>query len=151
MTFVKLQLAGNILFWVTYAGYFILHQILGWESFLSLAVASIAGHALFFIADKEWVFSTKTGGRKSQEEVIRFIIFMGINYCINLVFITLLERKLGITPYIGQFVSGLFFTVWTFVGLRYWVFNEAKHSHALKLHTSSMKEKRRARIRRATK
>lgn len=131
--FIKLQLAGNILFWGTYIGFFLLHELAHWPELTALATASVIAHALFFIADSEWVFDEKGKRRKSPGELTRFVIFMGINYFINLGIIYGLSYYFDITPYIGQFIAGLFFTFWTFIGLKYWVFAEA-HRHASLIH-----------------
>lgn len=149
--FVKLQLAGNVLFWGTYTGYFISDKILHRPSITALAVASILAHVLFFIINREWVFSDKTGKRKTCGEAIRFAIFMGINFFINLGIIAGLEEYFHISPYIGQFIAGLFFTFWTFIGLKYWVFHETKRHYALTVESRAIKEKRRARVHAATK
>jgi putative flippase GtrA len=125
--FIKLQLAGNILFWGTYAGFFVFNALLGWKEIVALATASIIAHALFFLADKEWVFNDKTGKRKTSGEVVRFLMFMGLNYFINIGIIEGVRVYFGISPYIGQFIAGWFFTFWTFIGLRYWVFREMRH------------------------
>ena len=130
--FIKLQLAGNILFWGTYLGFFLLYEMANWTEIAALSVASIIAHALFFIANSEWVFDEKGKRRKTSREITRFIIFMGINYFINLGIIAGLSHYFGITPYIGQFISAMFFTVWTFVGLKYWVFREAHHHASLR-------------------
>lgn len=140
--FIKLQLAGNILFWGTYLGFFLLYEMANWTEVASLAIASIVAHILFFIANSEWVFDEKGKRRKSPGELTRFIMFMGLNYFINLGIIYSLSHYFGITPYIGQFVSAMFFTLWTFVGLKYWVFREAHH-HA------SLRVKRKKDVRRA--
>ena len=124
--FIKLQLAGNILFWGTYIGFFLLHEIANWSELTALAMASIIAHGLFFIADSEWVFDEKGERRKTSGELTRFVIFMGLNYFINLGIIAGLSYYLNISPYIGQFISALFFTLWTFVGLKYWVFPAPK-------------------------
>lgn len=125
--FIKLQLTGNILFWGTFFGYALLHEIVGWPDALALAIASIFAHILFFLVNREWVFDDKTGQRKGSQEVIRFILFMGLNYFINLGIILGLNSYLGITPYAGQFIAGFFFTAWNFIGLRFWVFQEMQH------------------------
>ncbi len=130
--FIKLQLAGNILFWGTYLGFPLFHEILKWEEVFALATASIIAHIFFFIANSEWVFDEKGERRKTPGELTRFVIFMGINFFINLGIITGLSYFFGITPYIGQFISGLFFTLWTFIGLKYWVFREAHHYGSLR-------------------
>ena len=131
--FIKLQLAGNILFWGTYIGFFLLHEVAKWPEVSALATASVIAHILFFIANSEWVFDEKGKRKKSPGELTRFVIFMGINYFINLGIIYSLSHFFGITPYIGQFISAMFFTLWTFVGLKYWVFHEAHHHASLRV------------------
>ncbi len=142
--FLKLQLTGNILFWGTYGGYFALHELMGIGETPALATASIFAHVLFFVVNKEWVFDDKTGKRKTSQEVTRFVMFMGLNYFINLGIITGLSHYFGISPYIGQFIAGLFFTAWNYIGLRFWVFQEIQHP-ALNVKYVKEGKKRRAR------
>jgi len=124
--FIKLQLAGNVLFWGTYIGFFVLYELVKMPEVAALATASIIAHAAFFIVDKKWVFHEGEGRRKTGVELTRFIIFMGVNYFINLGIITGLSHFFGISPYIGQFIAAAFFTLWTFVGLKYWVFRKPR-------------------------
>lgn len=142
--FIKLQLAGNILFWGTYIGYFLLYEVANWDSLQSLVVASLVAHGLFFIANKEWVFEDETGQRKTGSEAIRFTLFMGLNFFINLAIITGLQQYYDITPYIGQFIAAFFFTIWSFIGLKFWVFRDVKHP-ALTIKSGAKKHARKRR------
>lgn len=120
--FLKLQLAGNIIFWGTYVGYFISDYVFGHPEVWALALASLVAHGLFFVVSREWVFDSATGKRKQRQEVIRFILFMGFNYLLNLAIIEGLNVYFNITPYIGQFIAGFFFGAWNYLGLKLWVF-----------------------------
>lgn len=137
--FVKLQLAGNVLFWGTYVGFFFLDAVLNWPQLPALITASLIAHFLFFLIDRDWVFADKTGKRKSSGEVIRFIIFMGVNFLINLAIIEGLSVYFDLSPYYGQFVSAAFFTVWNYVGLKFWVFQVPQH-HAITIHSTRKKK-----------
>ena len=123
--FIKLQLAGNIVFWGTYLGYFVSDKLLHEPSLLALATASLAAHVVFFIVSRDWVFNAE-GTKKPARQIVRFAAFMGLNYFLNLGIIYALQQYFHITPYIGQFLSGLFFTFWSYVGLKFWVF-EPEH------------------------
>ncbi len=125
--FLKLQLAGNIIFWGTYLGYFVSDYVFGHPELWALALSSLLAHVVFFIVSREWIFDAATGRRKQRQEVIKFIVFMGFNYFLNLAIIEGLRHFLGITPYIGQFISGFFFGVWTYLGLKLWVFSGDAH------------------------
>ena len=148
--FIKLQLAGNILFWGTYIGYAVADNVFHTKSILAVAVPSVLAHIVFFIVDRNWVFSEKTGKRKTSGELLRFGLFMGLNYFINLGIIMGLQNYLGISPYIGQFIAGMFFAVWTWAGLKFWVFRVARHArhHALTIETKDTNAKRHAKYKR---
>lgn len=150
LQFIKLQLAGNILFWGTYIGYAVADNVFHTKSVLAVAVPSVLAHILFFIVDRNWVFSDKTGKRKTTDEIVRFVLFMGLNYFINLGIIMGLQNYLGITPYIGQFIAGMFFTFWTWAGLKFWVFRGARHArhHAITIETKDTNAKRHAKYKR---
>lgn len=137
--FIKLQLAGNVLFWGTYIGFPIFHEVLGWPSLWALATASFIGNILFFIIDKKWVFVDKTGRRRTKTEVVRFCIFMGINFFINLAVVEGLRHYYGISEYIGQFVAAAFFTIWNYIGLKFWVFG-ISIPQAIKLFRKELRE-----------
>lgn len=150
--FVKLQIAGNILFLGTLIGFFIGDKLLGTRSIIALVSASIAAHILFFIANRNWVFSQKVR-LPGDQSVRRFTIFMILNFFLGIALIELYAHLLRSHPdssitaslfviwdyatqwlspvaamqgnwelYVAQFLSGFTFTLWSFVGLRYWVF-----------------------------
>ncbi len=148
--FIKLQISGNILFWGTYIGYAIADNVFHTSSWLAIAIPSLLAHFLFFIVDKNWVFSDKTGKRKTGDEVVRFVLFMGLNYFINIGIITGLENFFGITPYVGQFIAALFFTFWTWAGLKFWVFRAARHARhpGITIETRNTNAKRHAKYKR---
>lgn len=144
--FIKLQLSGNVLFWGTIFGSITLHEVFGLKKMLSVAVASAAFYVVFFLLDKHWVFSTKTGKRKSQDEIARFVVFMGLNYFLNLALIqatlnviehtrlssaglTMFETSFDVDLVMAQIVASAFFAVWSWLGLKYWVFRHARHTH----------------------
>lgn len=144
--FIRLQLSGNVLFWGTIVGSIVLHEVLGIEKLMSVAIASAGFHVVFFMLDKHWVFSTKTGKDKTTGEVIRFVIFMGANYFLNLgliqlvltglatthlatVEMTALSVKFDVDLVVAQLVTSAFFAVWAWLGLKYWVFRHARHAH----------------------
>lgn len=122
LEYLRFGVAGNVLFWGTYGLYLPLHHGLGWNEAAALATGSILAHVLYFIVDKEWVFADGRVRRKTRVELARFAAFMTLNYFINLGIILGLSHYVHIPPDIGQFASAAFFTVWSYVGLKYWVF-----------------------------
>lgn len=127
--FVKLQIAGNIPFWGTYLGFLFFDQVLHLHELASLAAATILANFLFFIVDARWVFgsgSRKAGKNGTRAEIFKFVIFIAFSALLNLVLVRVLSLYVGITPYMGLFITAAFFTLWMFVGLRFWVFSSSK-------------------------
>ncbi len=122
LEYAKFGIAGNILFWSTYLFYLGFRHVLGWEEAAALATGSVIAHFIYFFVDKEWVFAEGGSRRKTRVELLRFVLFMTLNYFINLGIILGLSKYFGIMPDFGQFISAAFFTVWSYIGLKYWVF-----------------------------
>lgn len=127
--FLKLQVAGNILFWVTYVAYALFDYGARIPYPVSFVMATIAGNIVFFLVDRHWIYNARNGRRKSSREVVRFIIFMAANFFINILIVHWLHQLLHISPYVGQFIAAAFFTVWTFFGLHFWVFHPDHTRH----------------------
>jgi len=158
--FVKLQLSGNILFWGGMGGTALFREVFNFSDLWSLAIGNVLAYVAFFLVDKHWVFSDKTGQRKTTSEILRFVIFMSASYFINLVLVDSASRMSAIATvsqlmggvvdklYWAQFfVSTFFFTFWNWLGLRYWVFKPMRHAHhyAITLHTRNYRKERHAR------
>ena len=120
--FAKLQLAGYIPFWGKYLGFAFLDNFTPLDQFYSLLIPTILANILFFIVDDRWVFVHKGRARETVAEAIRFFIFIIFSELIVFSMTMSMSTYLNLTPYIGQFVSGFFMAIWTFVGLRFWVF-----------------------------
>lgn len=126
--FAKLQLAGNIPFWGTLLSLAFFTKVLGWSDEISAyAAATVLANTLFFIVDDKWVFTDGRAGRKSHYEIIKFIIFMSFSAFLNFSLTYILYTTLDVSLYIGQFISAAVFTLWTFFGLRFWVFAPPRH------------------------
>lgn len=125
--FVKLQLAGNIPFWGTYIINFGLDKGLGVNKFQALLVATVLANAMFFIVDDRWVFVDHRGKRKTASEIIKFVLFMSLSATIVFNITWQLYLTFGISTYIGQFISAGVSILWTFIGLRFWVFAPPRH------------------------
>lgn len=124
--FIKLQIAGNIPFWGTYIINAGLDKGLGVDKFQSLLVATVLANALFFIVDDRWVFNDMRSKRQPSAEIWRFIVFMSLSALLTFNITWQLYTMFGISTYIGQFISAGLSIMWTFIGLRFWVFAPSK-------------------------
>lgn len=120
--FLKVQVAGNVLFWVTYLSFFVFDKVAYIPYPVSFVMATITGNIVFFLIDRHWIYNENGRKRKSSQEIFRFIVFMIVNFFLNIFIVHALNQYFGISPYVGQFAAAAFFTVWTFLGLHFWVF-----------------------------
>jgi len=70
-----------------------------------------------------WVFNNPKLAKHQTDVTARYLFISLINLLINYVILKSLKMA-GVTPYIGQFVSAGFFTVWNYVLYKYYVFPE---------------------------
>lgn len=141
LQFVKLQLAGNILFIGTLLGVAIADTVFDTDPFHGLAVGSALAHVLFFYVNKTWIFGEDVAAR-NDGEVLRFVLFMSFNFFLNLFLVELatslvvqhLPTLETFAYYIGVVSAALFFAVWSFLGLKFWVFRPTKRHAAASRH-----------------
>lgn len=120
--FVEYMVAGGAFFWSGYIAFAVFDSVLHWPLFISKQLANIIGLTVNYILEDQWVFKKKRSRkpydkRRGNRYIIITIINFGIDYLIILGL-----KNIGISPYIGQFISAGFFTVWNFVWYKYWVF-----------------------------
>ena len=120
--FIKLQIAGNIPFWGTYFINFVLDKGLGVPTFQSLLVATVLANAVFFVVDDRWVFRSSRKKRRASTDAWRFVVFMSLSALLTFNITWQLHELCGISVYIGQFISAALSILWTFIGLKFWVF-----------------------------
>jgi putative flippase GtrA len=134
--FIKLQVAGNIPFWGTYLINLGLDKSFSVDKYQALLVATVLANALFFVVDDKWVFSSTKGKRKTSSEIWKFVIFMSLSALLTFNITWLLYSAFGISIYVGQFISAALSILWTFIGLRFWVFAPSKTSRRAKTRRS---------------
>ena len=120
--FAKLQLAGYIPFWGKYLGFAFFDNFTPVPTFYALLIPMVLANIIFFYVDDKWVFSHPAGTRKNNFEAVKFAVFILISEIFVLGITYGLYNFADITPYIGQFISGFIMAIWTFFGLRFWVF-----------------------------
>lgn len=124
--FAKLQLAGYIPFWGKYIGFALFDNFTPLPTFYALLIPMVLANIIFFYVDDKWVFSHRSSKHKNNYEAVKFAIFILLSEVIVLGMTYGMYNFANVTPYIGQFVSGFIMAIWTFFGLRFWVFDSGK-------------------------
>lgn len=125
--FLKYMSGGTLYFWSGYAifalGYSVFH--LWW--FWAKVAADIVGWTLNYLVQRYWAFADTHPKLSEMQHVGRYIFIETIGFILDYLIIYGLNA-IGITPYIGFFVSAAFFTVWSYLWYKYWVFPQNKSS-----------------------
>lgn len=122
--FAKYMAGGSLYFWSGLGVFAICYSLLKWDWFPSKIVADAIGWSLNYVVQRFWAFAEQHHLSEMQHAG-RYIFIESIGFVIDYLIIWGL-KSIGITPYIGFFISAGFFTVWSWLWYKYWVFPEKK-------------------------
>ena len=126
--FLKYMAGGSVYFWTGYAVFAMAYSGLRWGWFWAKVAGDIVGWTLNYIVQRYWAFGEQHNLRE-MEHIGRYIFIESIGLALDYLIIGGLNA-IGVTPYIGFFISSGFFTVWSWLWYRYWVFPEKKKQAA---------------------
>lgn len=121
--FVEYMISGGAYFWVGYLVFFVadkgFHLTLWWAKL----TANLVGWTINFLLQRFWVFKNPSLRGHMTDTSGRYIFITLVDFVLDYLIVASLKTA-GITPYIGQFASSGFFTVWNYIWYRFWVFPE---------------------------
>ena len=97
------------------------YSVLGLDIVPSKIISYLFGLAVNFVLERLWVFDTKDPKQEINQVTVRYVILSAVNLGIDTAIVWGLAQ-FGVTPYLGQFVSAGFFTVWNYLWYKLWVF-----------------------------
>ncbi|MBP9738728.1 GtrA family protein [Candidatus Saccharibacteria bacterium] len=119
---VEYLVAGGAFFWSGYIAFAFFDSVLHLPLFIAKQLANIIGLLVNYYLEDQWVFKKgKARVPYDRRRTTRYIAITIVNFGIDYLIVASLKEA-GISPYIGQFVSAGFFTIWNFVWYKYWVF-----------------------------
>lgn len=119
--FLEYMVGGGVYFWSGYVVFAICYTGLSWDWLWAKMLADVIGWTLNFLIQRYWAFNSPALKHKTIKISGRYIALTIVNLLIDYGIIASL-KAVGITPYIGFFVSASFFTVWNYLWYRFWVF-----------------------------
>lgn len=120
--FLEYMVGGGVYFWSGYAVFAIGYSVLHWDWLWAKMLADAIGWTLNFLIQRYWAFNDPRLKHKTIRVSERYIIITALNFVIDYMIIWSL-KSLGVTPYIGFFISAAFFTIWNYLWYKFWVFN----------------------------
>ncbi len=125
--FTEYMVGGGAQFWSGYAAYAVFDLVFHVGFWPAKIAAYFVGASVNFGIERFWVFGGKRISKRQVEtSAQRYYVLMFVNFLLDLLIVGGL-RYLGLTPYIGQFVSAGFFTVWNYLLFKVWVFTNKRH------------------------
>ncbi len=125
-------ISGGAYFWTGYLVFFALDKGLHWSLWWVKLSANISGWTINYLLQRYWVFKNPNLKKHQTEVTSRYIFITLVDFVIDY-FIVLTLKTAGLTPYLGQFVSSGFFTVWNYLWYRFWVFPEKLKGRPVRL------------------
>ena len=122
--FAKYMAGGSLYFWAGYLVFAVCYSGLHWWWLPAKIAADAIGWTLNYVVQRFWAFSGQIHLSEMQHAG-RYVFIESIGFVLDYLIIAGLNA-VGITPYIGFFVSAAFFTVWSWLWYKYWVFPASK-------------------------
>ena len=122
LRFSKYFIGGSAYFWIGYAVFAICYSGLAWAWLPAKIAADIVGWTTNYVIQRFWAFSDRAH-LSEMKHVGRYIFIEAIGFVLDYIIIWGLNA-VGVSPYIGFFLSAGFFTVWSYFWYKYWVFPE---------------------------
>lgn len=123
--FGKYMAGGSLYFWVGYLVFAICYSGLHLFWLWSKMAADAIGWSLNYFVQRYWAFNSEHMRFSEMQHASRYIFIESIGFVLDYLIIAGL-KAVGVTPYIGFFISAGFFTVWSYLWYKYWVFPENK-------------------------
>ena len=121
--FAKYMAGGSLYFWSGYLIFTLCYSVFHWWWLWSKVAADVVGWSLNYVVQRYWAFTNTHPHMSEMQHVGRYITIESIGFVLDYLIIGGLN-KIGITPYIGFFISAGFFSIWSFLWYKYWVFPE---------------------------
>lgn len=100
---------------------------LGWQLWWAKLAANVFGWSVNYALQRFWVFGRDMPARRRIHVSERYIFITLVDFLLDYLIVAGL-RGAGLTPYLGQFVSAAFMTIWNYYWYRFWVFPERARS-----------------------
>ncbi len=124
--FVEYLVSGGAYFWAGYLIFFLCDRGLHWNLWWAKLSANVFGWTVNYLLQRFWVFRNSSLAKHRTEVTGRYVFITLVDFVLD--YLIVRELKIfGITPYIGQFISSGFFTMWNYLWYRNWVFANRMH------------------------
>jgi putative flippase GtrA len=119
--FLEYLVGGTVYFWSGYGVFALCYSGFGWDWLPAKMLADLIGWTLNYVIQRYWAFNTPGLKRKEGAVAGKYLLLTATNFILDYLIIWGL-KSVGVSPYVGFFISAGFFTVWNYFWYRFWVF-----------------------------
>ncbi|HEX8763340.1 MAG TPA: GtrA family protein [Candidatus Saccharimonadales bacterium] len=119
--FLEYMVGGTVYFWSGYLVFAFCYSGLHWNWLYAKIAADIIGWTLNYLIQRYWAFNNKKLRGHERRIAGKYAMITLFNLLLDYAIIWGLQ-VVGVSPYIGFFISAGFFTVWNYLWYRFWVF-----------------------------
>lgn len=112
---------GATYFWVGYAVFALGYSGFGWDWLPAKILADVVGWTANYVIQRYWAFNNPLLKKQEGVTIGKYSLLTAFNLVLDYLIIAGLKH-LGVSPYVGFFISAAFFTVWNYAWYRFWVF-----------------------------
>lgn len=121
LQFVYFNLGGAVFFVSGYLIFAVLYGVLHWHWLIAKAVADLIGWSLNYLIQHYLAFSGSAHAQGHKKVLKKFVPFSLLNISLDYAIVGGL-KAVGVTPFVGLWVSSVFFTLWKWFWYKYWIF-----------------------------
>lgn len=118
---VEYLVSGGAYFWTGYLAFFICDKGFHWTLWWAKITADMVGWIVNYALQRYWVFNNPSLSKHKIDVTGRYLLITAVDFVLDYLIVRELKSR-GLTPYLGQFVSAGFFTIWNYVLYKFWVF-----------------------------
>lgn len=115
------MVGGTVYFWAGYIVFAVLYSGNGWDWLPAKIAADIVGWTLNYLIQRYWAFNSKKLAHHERQIAGKYLMLTLGNLLLDYLIIWGL-KAIGVSPYVGFFISAGFFTIWNYLWYRFWVF-----------------------------
>jgi len=119
--FAEYFIGGTSYFWIGYIVFAICYSSFGWDWLPAKMMADALGWTANYLIQRYWAFNNPMLAKHEGATVSKYALLTAVNFGLDYLIIWGL-KSIGVSPYVGFFISAGFFTVWNYIWYKLWVF-----------------------------
>ncbi|MGB4759552.1 MAG: GtrA family protein [Candidatus Saccharimonadales bacterium] len=119
--FIYYNLGGVAFFLSGYLVFVLLYGVLHWWWWVAKGIADLVGWGLNYLIQRYLAFNEESKQQSQRKLISKYVGFSLLNVLIDYALVAGLYF-LGVSPFLGLWISSIFFTIWKYLWYKFWVF-----------------------------